>query len=187
MELSGLFTMTPYFEGSSTLVTCEMEVLNKGWFTVPTSFFCRNSIINWIGFVDSYHNGTLVSVSLMERLQFQEREVADHVTVEDKEGRVILAKNVASKSKRTSYKGRKVHQLVNGLLLFPTSSCFATANDLAVQDGIDQNAFFELQGDMKVRSATIPVPRGSVSTENVILTLYRSSYFWRIATITSGL
>lgn len=71
---------------------------------ISLGFFDLSSIINWVSSVDSYHNGTLVSMSLMERLQFLEREVADHVTVEDKEGRVVLSKNVTGKGKRTSYK-----------------------------------------------------------------------------------
>jgi len=43
-------------------------------------------------------------VSLVERLEGLERKVADDIAVEHKEGRVILAKNIASKGQRTSWK-----------------------------------------------------------------------------------
>jgi hypothetical protein len=52
-------------------------------------------------FVAPYHNGTLVSVSFVEGLELLEGEVADNITVEDKEGRVVLAENIASKGEGT--------------------------------------------------------------------------------------
>lgn len=57
------------------------------------------SIVFW--FAAPYHNGTLVSVSLVEGLELLEGEVADNITVEDKEGRVVLAENIASKGEGT--------------------------------------------------------------------------------------
>jgi hypothetical protein len=38
----------------------------------------------------------------MEGLELMEGEIADDIAVEDKEGRVILAQDIASKGQRTS-------------------------------------------------------------------------------------
>lgn len=43
-------------------------------------------------------------MSLVEGLEFVEGEIANDIRVEDKEGRVVLAEDIASKGQRTSYK-----------------------------------------------------------------------------------
>lgn len=43
-------------------------------------------------------------MSLVEGLEFVEGEIANDIRVEDKERRVVLAEDIASKGQRTSYK-----------------------------------------------------------------------------------
>jgi hypothetical protein len=43
-------------------------------------------------------------MSLVEGLELMEGEVANDITVENKEGRVVFAENIASKGQRTSWR-----------------------------------------------------------------------------------
>lgn len=114
------------------------------------------------GLVDlGHHDGTLAAVRQVEVAQLLEGVRAGNVRVENEEGRRVLAENFSSKSKRSSC---RTHSLSS--VLFLGSSCCDVGSELSWN--------------------CLPVPRGSVSTENVILMSYFSSHLLRRATMISG-